>query len=195
MTKTIASYWQFLIAGLTKQSQTGAIVPSQRFLIQQMISPVPADYRGQVVELGAGTGVLTIRLARKCPRARVLACEINSDLAHTTARRLGETGLADRVKLVHESAERLLANLRRRGAPKTDFILSGIPLGTLDRTQALALVQSIHDTLQPGGMYIQFQYSLIDRAKVKATFSRLRTIPAFLNFPPAFIYYAQKARR
>jgi phospholipid N-methyltransferase len=56
----------------------------------------------------------------------------------------------------------------------------------------LELVGAISRALAPGGMYIQFQYSLIDRKKIKANFSRLTTVPVLLNFPPAVVYYAQK---
>jgi len=82
MSKTLASYWRFLLAGLFNQGQTGALLPSQRFLIDKMIAPVPPDYRGEVLELGPGTGVLTRRLAARCPGARIVACEINPTFAH-----------------------------------------------------------------------------------------------------------------
>src|SRR5262245_46982475 len=54
MSKTLATYWRFLLAGLINQTQTGAVVPSQRFLISKMIAPIPSSYRGQILELGAG---------------------------------------------------------------------------------------------------------------------------------------------
>jgi len=38
--------------------------------------PGPNGLREEIVELGAGTGVLTFRLAARCPRARILCCEI-----------------------------------------------------------------------------------------------------------------------
>jgi phospholipid N-methyltransferase len=41
-------------------------------------------------------------------------------------------------------------------------------------------------------MYIQFQHSLLDRKKIRTSFSNLRTVPAFLNFPPAVVYYAHR---
>src|SRR5436190_22509452 len=69
MHNTLASYWRFLLAGIIKQGQTGAVIPSQRFLIARMIEPIPTGYRGQILELGAGTGVLTQRLAARCPLA------------------------------------------------------------------------------------------------------------------------------
>jgi phosphatidylethanolamine/phosphatidyl-N-methylethanolamine N-methyltransferase len=174
------------------QAQTGAVVPSQRFLISRMISPVPPDYRGQILELGPGTGALTLRLAARCPQARILACEINPVLARDFRTRLEAAELSHQVEVVSDSAEHLLSQMRRNGAPRLDFIISGIPLAHLSREQVLALVGSIHRGLAPGGMYIQFQHSLIDHKKIKNTFSRLRTVPVFLNFPPAVVYCAQK---
>jgi len=82
--------------------------------------------------------------------------------------------------------------MRQDTRPLPDFILSGIPLGNLPKQAALALIDSINQTLARGGLYIQFQYSLLDRKKVKNTFSHLRTVPVPLNIPPAFVYYAEK---
>jgi len=190
--KTMGSYWRFLLAGLINCVQTGAVVPSQRFLVSRMIAPVPVDYQGQIIELGSGTGALTLRLAARCPRARILACEINPVLAHDFESRLAGTELGSTIEVLAESAERILSRMRRDGPHRPDFIISGIPLGNLDRESALSLIRSIHRTLAFGGLYIQFQHSIVDRKKIKNTFSRLRTVPVVLNFPPAVIYYARK---
>jgi phospholipid N-methyltransferase len=57
----------------------------------------------------------------------------------------------------------------------------------------LALINHISGALAPGGWYIQFKYSLLDRKKIKGQFARLRTVPVLLNLPPAVVYYARKA--
>jgi phospholipid N-methyltransferase len=75
---------------------------------------------------------------------------------------------------------------------KPDFIISGIPLGNLGGAKALALIDTIFQALAEGGMYIQFQHSLLDRKKIRTKFANLRTVPAVLNFPPAVVYYAQR---
>ena len=90
------------------------------------------------------------------------------------------------------SAERLLADLAQNHAPAPDFVISGVPLATLERPQTLALLAAVHNVLAQGGLYIQFQYSLVDRSKIRARFSSLRTLPVWLNFPPAVIYYARR---
>jgi phospholipid N-methyltransferase len=192
MSDTVATYLHFFWAGLVKHGQTGGIMPSQRFLIAKMIAPVPATYRGQVIELGAGTGALTLRLAARCPEARILACEINPALARDHRRNLAEAGINGRVELFTGSAEHLLSELGKSGVEKPDFIISGIPFGNLGGVKALVLIDIIHQALAKGGMFIQFQHSLLDRRKIRTRFSNLRTVPVFLNFPPAVVYYARR---
>jgi phospholipid N-methyltransferase len=189
----VASYLRFFWAGLLKSEQTGAIVPSQRFLVDRMLDPVPASFTGRVVELGAGTGALTVRLAQKCPRARIIACEINPVLAKDLRTTLNRAGINGQVEVVRDSAEHLLASYERPGAVRPEFVISGIPLGNVPRADTYALIQQICQSLPRNGMYIQFQYSLIDRAKIQESFPSMRTVPVLLNFPPAFIYYATKA--
>ncbi|MBI2925911.1 MAG: methyltransferase domain-containing protein [Verrucomicrobia bacterium] len=192
MARTLAAYRNFFWAGLRKRGQTGGLVPSQRFLIAKMIGPVPASYRGQIVELGAGSGAITLRLAARCPRARILACEINPTLARDGQDLLTRAGHNGRVEVVTASAEHLLSEMRCGGREKPDFVLSGIPLGNLSGEKTRALLDAISQTLAEGGMYIQFQHSLLDRKKIKARFPNTRTVPVFLNFPPAVVYYAQR---
>ena len=192
MTNAIASYLHFMCAALAKFRQTGAIVPSQRFLISKMISPVPANYSGRIVELGAGNGALTLRLAARCTEARILACEINPALARATRDNLDRAGINGRVEVVSDSAEHVLSEMGRRGMEKPDFVLSGIPLGNLPGDRALALIDAISRTLRRGGMYIQFQYSLMDRKRIRSRFRILHTVPVLLNIPPAVVYYAQR---
>jgi len=192
MSNTLAIYWRFLVAGLVKLNQTGAVVPSQRFLISKMISPIPPTYSGPILELGAGTGALTRRLAARCPKAHILACEINPVLAKDLEYCLTASGCNRNVKVVSDSAQHILEGMRKNRSKRVDFVLSGIPLGNLDREQVLELIGAISNALNPGGLYIQFQYSLVDRRNIQSRFNKLRTAPAFLNFPPAFVYYARK---
>ncbi len=192
MSNAVASYLHFMGAALVKFRQTGAIVPSQRFLISTMLAPVPESYTGRIIELGAGSGALTVRLAARCPEAAIVACEINPALARTTRHNLKLAGLHDRVAVVSDSAQHLLSEMERRGLGRVDYVLSGIPLGALPGERVQALIEAISRAINPGGMYIQFQYSLIDRKRVRSRFTILRTVPVLLNIPPAVVYYAQR---
>jgi phospholipid N-methyltransferase len=192
MSNTLTPYLNFMWAGLRRHGQTGGILPSQRFLIDRMIAPVPETYDGRIIELGAGTGALTTRLAARCPDARILACEINATLARDARANLTMAGCNGRGVVVADSAEQLLAELGHDGLDRPAFVISGIPLGNLGAEKTSGLLRAIHEVLVEGGMYIQFQHSLLDRKKIREYFPKTRTVPVFLNFPPAVVYYAEK---
>ena len=183
----------FIWAGLVNHLQTGGIVPSQRFLIDKMIQPIPPTYRGQLVELGAGNGALTIRLARRCSAARILACELNPVLARDTRLNLAAAGLEAHANVLSDSAQHLLSSRLNRRLPRLHYIISGLPLGNLGRRHAREHLDLIHHNLLPSGLYIQFQHSLLDLKNIRSRFAHVQILPVLLNFPPAFVYYATAA--
>ena len=189
---SLAALLHFVWAGLVQHRQTGGIVPSQRFLVARMIAPVPAAYRGRVIELGAGSGAITLALALKCPGARILACELNPTLARDNRRHLAAAGIDGRVEVVTDSAEDVLAMLGAKGMESLDFIISSLPLRNLGRKRACAIIDAVNRALGHDGMYIQFQHSKFDRKKITERFPRTRTSSVLLNLPPAFVYYAQR---
>jgi phospholipid N-methyltransferase len=155
-----------------------------------MLAPVPARYQGQVVELGTGTGTLTLPLAAKCPQATIRACEINPVLAEDARQNLARAGINGRVEVLAASAEELLADILSRTGPRPEYILSGLPLGNMRKEQVLSLLQAIRKVLPEKGMFIQTQHFLVDRKRIRNVFGRLRTVPVLFNLPPAFVYYA-----
>ena len=189
---SLSALLHFVWAGLVRHRQTGGIVPSQRFLVARMIAPVPAGYRGRVIELGAGSGAITLALALRCPTARILACELNPTLARDNRRHLAAAGIDGRVEVVTAPAEDILAALGANGMEKPDFVISSLPLRNLGRTRACAVIDAVRRVLGENGMYIQFQHSRFDRKKITERFPRTRTVGVLLNLPPAFVYYAQR---
>lgn len=187
-----ADYLHFFWAGLMRHSQTGSLIPSQRFLIDAMIAPIPNDYTGQVLELGAGTGPLTLRLVDKCPNARVHACEINPALAQYARENLAEAGANGNVQVHTMSAQDFLAKFNEGTREKSGFVISGLPLGNLRRTQVLNILEASSRAMGPDGMFIQAQHFLVDRKNVRSVFGALRTVPILRNVPPIFVYYAKK---
>ena len=179
-------------AGLVQHGQTGGIIPSQRLLIAKMIAPVPETYRGRLSNWDRARGPSLCdwpQDVRKRPSWRVRATQL---WRATKACNLAEAGLDGRVKLLTRSAENLLSELSQKQKP--DFVISGVPLGNLGREKAFALIDTIRQNLGPAGLYIQFQHSLLDRKKIKTKFSNLLTVPVFLNFPPAVVYYARRLK-
>lgn len=157
-----------------------------------MIDPIPKGYEGRVVELGTGTAPLTLRLVEKCPRARILSCEINPVLAHDARQNLARAGVNGNVQVLTKSAEELLRQLDRTPEEPPGFVISGLPLGNLGRNAVLGVLRASHKALAPGGMFIQAQHFLVDLKNVRSVFPNVRTVPVWRNVPPVFVYYARK---
>ena len=157
-----------------------------------MISPIPRDYRGRLVELGSGNGTLTTRLAARCPKASILACEIDPTLAADTRQSLATAGVNGRVEVRAESAQQLLAGLLSQPGAKPGYILSGLPLGNLPRNKVMDVLRAARSALPEEGLFVQIQHFLIDRKYIRMTFGNVRTVPVLLNVPPAFVYFARK---
>jgi phospholipid N-methyltransferase len=187
-----AAYLHFFKAGLIRHSQTGAFFPSSRGLVQAMIEPISSDYRGSILELGAGTGVLTVALATRCPQARILACEINPTLARDTRQNLARAGINGQVQVQVSAAEQVLAELLLRTGDGPNYVISGLPLGNWPGRAVLALLQSIRQLLPDKGLFVQFQHFLLDRRHVRAVFGHVRTKMVLRTMPPLFVYFAQK---
>lgn len=56
---------QFLYKYIRSPKQVGSIVPSSKALIKKMIKPIDWTQVNTVVELGAGTGVITLGIEKK----------------------------------------------------------------------------------------------------------------------------------
>ncbi len=100
----------------------------------------------------------------------------------------GEGQFADdpRVHVIHGDAATLPNELRRRGFPECDYILSGIPFSILPIEKKRALLQKTYDALAPNGAFIIYQVT--NELKQHATLFEHGESEYFLqNIPPMFI--------
>jgi phospholipid N-methyltransferase len=78
----LADRLQFFRAFVADPRAVGAVLPTSRWAVRDMLDMADVAAAGLVVELGAGTGVQTGELlARLRPDARLIAFEIDARLA------------------------------------------------------------------------------------------------------------------
>src|SRR5262245_22178522 len=170
---------------LKKPGQVGSIIPSSRFLERRIVRAAGIQRARLVVELGPGTGGTTRALLRQMrPDAKLLAIEIDPDFV-SVLRRLNH----DPRLIVHEGSAtdvRQILAKHELGAP--DVILSGIPFSTMTRPLGRDIIRSVHDSLEPGGVFVAYQVR--DRVKILGSevFGRAQTDMVLLNVPPMRVY-------
>jgi phosphatidylethanolamine/phosphatidyl-N-methylethanolamine N-methyltransferase len=179
----------FLHSFIQRPKQVGSIVPSSRFLERRIVRAARAQYARVVVELGPGTGGTTRALLRAMPRdAHLLAIEINPRFADFLR------GMGDPRLSVHQgTAAEIGQALEAHALPAPDSILSGIPFSTIERGVGRDILRSVHDVLQPGGVFVAYQVRNRVEQLGREVFGRGRVQTEILNVPPVRVYRWEKS--
>lgn len=176
---------KFFRAFLSDPRTTGSIIESSPFLVKKMLKPINFEKAQLIVELGAGTGIITKKILKKMgPNTSLLCFETNKILVKELKRKIKDP----RLNVYSDSAEKFGRYLKRFGNDKADYVISGLPLVVLPKKIRDKIIQEILKNLHPKGLYIQFQYSLTSLKLFKKIFREVRVDFTPANIPPAFVY-------
>ena len=169
---------------LQRPWQIASIMPSSKALVERVSSKIDFDRARIIAEYGPGEGVHSREIARRMsPDAQLLLFELDPAFARDLDRQFSDDS---RVHVVHADAARLPDELKRRGIPHCDYILSGIPFSILKIDKKRALLQKTYEALAPGGSFIIYQVT--NELKQHATVFEHTDSEYFLqNIPPMFI--------
>ena len=172
----------FLRAFLAHPRRVGAVLPTSRWAVRDMLDMADVHGADLVVELGAGTGVYTREiLARLRPDAHLMALERDPRLA----RLLTEQYQDSRVRVICDSAQNVQAHLK--GA-RTELVVSGLPFTSLGSDVRQRIFSEIVDILAPGGVALVLQYSPVIQGQLRGVFPYVERRVSLLNVPPAFLF-------
>ncbi|EMT52042.1 class I SAM-dependent methyltransferase [Brevibacillus borstelensis] len=171
---------------LSSPQTVGSIVPSSRQLTERILSPVDWERAAAVAELGAGTGVFTDAI-RKAKRkdCQALILEQDDTMRERLVRRYPDL-------LFSDDARKLIQAMEEHGMGQLDAVISGLPFANFPQGLRDEILDQVEAALKPGGVFVQFQYSLQMKKKLEKRFGRvaIRFVP--FNFPCAFVYVCQK---
>ena len=175
---------------LKSPKEVGSVIPSSRFLEKRIVRSADLSNARLVVELGPGTGGTTRAFLRQMsPDATLLAIEINP---HFTTL-LKETVQDPRLIVHCGSATDIPTALAEHSLGAPDVILSGIPFSTMPRAVGIGVLESVKESLSPGGRFVAYQFR--DRVENlgREVFGRGDKTTELLNVPPMRVYRWHKA--
>jgi release factor glutamine methyltransferase len=102
--------------------EVGALIPrpETELLIDEVLKCVDKEADIQIVEVGVGSGIISIVLAQHLKNARFIAVDISEEALHVTRRNLERFGLSERIELRQSD---LLDNVPE----DIDFLVSNPP--------------------------------------------------------------------
>ncbi|MGH3872080.1 MAG: class I SAM-dependent methyltransferase [Pseudonocardiaceae bacterium] len=179
--------------------EVGAIAPSSFVLGDRLAAVVPRRDDAVIVELGAGTGVVTARIERRrSPASTFLAFERNPQLAREVARQ------APRAHVIADDVRSLRLHLAERGLTTVDAIVCGLPWANFSEPEQSELLDVITNALGAGGVFTTFAYVhalVLPQARqfrdaLTARFDEVLPTRAVLrNLPPAITYVCRTPLR
>ena len=173
---------KFLRAFLANPRQVGAILPTSRWAVRDMLDLGDVPNAKLVVELGAGTGVQTGELlARLGPEAELVAVEIDPELAGLLAGRYRDP----RLHVVCDSAENLDEHLDGRQA---DIVVSALPYTSFAPDLRRRILDVLPRIVAPGGAVLVIQYSPLVLRELRRRFGEVRLRISPWNVPPAVLF-------
>ncbi len=180
--KTFFQQW------LRNPKEMGSLFPSSSALAGAMAAQTADLGNGTVVELGAGTGVITKALLGTGIYAnQLLVVEKNPSMSDTLRQRFPN------LRVVQDDVTRLSRIVRDEGdGQNIKAIVSGLPMLLFDRRKQYVILRQAFSTLVSGGSFIQFTYgpkqpvsrTVLLRLGIKAK----RVAFVWYNTPPAFVW-------
>ena len=169
----------------------GAVSASSRALANEMVHAVEFGADARIVELGPGTGALTVAIVeRLTSRDRFLAVDIDPAFVKQIRQRWPA------IECICASAEDLVPLVEDRAMWPVDHIISGLPFTSLPVPMTDRILASVAGSLRPGGTFTTFQYVYAHSMPAAVAFrrkmsERMRQQPSrrlvIRNVPPAWI--------
>lgn len=182
---SIVDRFQLLTRFFFSPKRIGSITPSSRFLVHSLLHSVPWDDVRAIVELGAGTGVVTREIEkRKREDCLTVIFEIDPYLRNSLHKE-------NPNRIICANAQRLCDELQRLEIPKVDCIVSSLPFANFTEEERMILLQQIREILMPNQLFLAYQYSLQMKPMLDQFFQRVEVRFVPWNLPPAFVYVCQ----
>ncbi|MBO0711293.1 MAG: phosphoethanolamine methyltransferase [Acetobacteraceae bacterium] len=175
--------WMFFRRWLANPLQMGSVVPSSPALCRRIAAQIRRTPEEAVIELGAGTGVISrALLAAGVPPDRLLVVEIVPSMAGHLRRVLPG------VEVVEGDARRLPYLVSDHWHGRIGSVICGIPLVLLPLAEQRRFIDAI-EAVAPGRGFLHYSYCVTSPLPwQRHGLAAVREAWTPLNFPPASVW-------
>ena len=169
--------------------EIGSIVPSSKFLINEVLKNIDFENARYIAEYGPGTGRITTEILKKARKdAKILCFEVNKKFCGYLRRKINDK----RLIIINDSAENIKKYFKRFNIPKIDYVISGLPFSVLPDNEKLIIIEETKNMLRKYGKFVVYQYLNNFKKYLYNYFSNISTKFVPLNIPPCFVYVCEK---
>ena len=164
----------------------GSVIPSSRFLVNDLMSQVDWERARVVVEYGPGVGTITRHILKRMrPDAALIAIELNGDFVDYLRREVKDP----RLTVLCGSASQARTLLASVGISQADYVISGIPFSTLPHRMRREVCHETRELVSPTGTCLVYQFTTIALPYLKSHFRLVEEGFQPWNILPAWLFY------
>jgi phospholipid N-methyltransferase len=164
----------------------GSVIPSSRYLINQVLGKIEWERADVIVEYGPGVGTFTAEILRRLgPNGKLLVVETNREFVQFLRASLPDR----RLHVVHGSAAEIARYLREIGEEQADYIISGIPFSTMPEEVRHDILRSTRVALRGNGAFLVYQFSPKVQPYLESEFSEVERAFELRNILPAQLFF------
>jgi len=167
----------------------GSIIPSSRFLVDEVLDRVDWKRAKVVVEYGPGVGNFTAEILRRMPAdGTLIAIEMNPEFVEFLRNHLRDA----RLRVIAGSAADVSRILREHGFTGADYIISGIPFSTMPAEVRESVLRATRAALGPEGAFLVYQFSTRVLRDLERVFGPVERRFEPLNILPAQLFVCRR---
>jgi phospholipid N-methyltransferase len=164
----------------------GSVIPSSRFLIDAVLEPIDWARANVIVEYGPGVGTITGEILKRMRTdAKLIVIEMNREFVSFLREAFNDT----RLVVVDGSAANVRDILGANGFENAEYIISGIPLGSMPIRVREQIVRETKVALAPGGAFIVYQFTSRVLPELQRVFEVVKRGREWLNVVPAHLFF------
>ncbi len=189
MSRLFGQWGVFFRGFLEEPRMVGSIIPSSRFTVERMLSPVDWETCELFVEYGPGVGTFCQPVLDRLRRdGTLIVIDTNPLYIDYLKHAIGDS----RFHAVLGSAEDVEGIVRAHGFKHADYVLSGLPFSTLPEGVGPGIAAATHRVLRPGGAFLVYQFSARARDFMARHFHRIDRGFELLNVLPCQLFWGWK---
>jgi len=179
----------FFSAFVRYPKEIGSVVPSSKFLINEILKNIDFKNAAYIAEYGPGTGCVTVEILKRSRKdAKILCFETNKKFCSYLRKKIRD----ERLIIINDSAENVKKYLKKFNIPKINYVVSGLPFSSLNTNKKCIIIGETKDTLKDKGKFVVYQYLNNFKKYLSNYFSDISTKFVPLNLPPCFVYICKK---
>jgi len=167
---------------------TGAIAPSSKHLANEMLKSIDFEKDSVIVEYGPGDGVFTKEIIKqKTDKTILIVIELNGKMYDELHSKYNHKN----VYILNDSAENIPDILKDLGLNSIDYIVSGIPFTSIDKSISDNIFKNTIKCMGFKSKFITFQYSKVKLKMFLNFFGEIKIKKVWRNIPPAYVFTCQ----